>query len=111
MFKEHQGKVKCIEWTDDDSGFVSAGLDGFVIFWKLHPEIFAAHGEKRSGHEKNPQWRYEHKFGKFADLRIKTDSDREVFAVTEDHQIKEITKSKEVFRYEAANAFSQIQAL
>lgn len=26
-FKNHKGKVKSISWFDDDSGFVSAGLD------------------------------------------------------------------------------------
>jgi WD40 repeat protein len=51
VFKEHQAKVKCIEWTDDDSGFVSAGMDCFVIFWKLNPEIFSSHGDKKSGQE------------------------------------------------------------
>jgi hypothetical protein len=42
---------------------------------------------------------------------IKTDSDKEVFAVTEDHQIKEVTKNREVFRYEASNMFSSLVSL
>jgi len=38
VFKEHQGKIKCIQWLDDDSGLISAGLDGTIFVWKLHLE-------------------------------------------------------------------------
>lgn len=29
-FKDHSGKVRCIQWLDDDSGFISGGWDGAV---------------------------------------------------------------------------------
>ena len=35
-FKFHFGKVKCIHWLDDDSGFISGGYDGKVLLWKLY---------------------------------------------------------------------------
>jgi len=43
-FKNHKGRVKTISWFEDDSGFVSAGMDNFIYFWDLknsnNPEYF-----------------------------------------------------------------------
>jgi WD40 repeat protein len=35
QFKGHQGRVKSIAWLEDDSGFISCGWNGDVIFFKL----------------------------------------------------------------------------
>ncbi|KAI9032449.1 hypothetical protein DFJ74DRAFT_764133 [Hyaloraphidium curvatum] len=32
-FREHNGKIKSIQWSDDDSHLVSAGFDGSVFIW------------------------------------------------------------------------------
>lgn len=37
-FKEHVNKVRSITWFDDDSGFVSSGIDGVCLAWKLNPD-------------------------------------------------------------------------
>jgi len=34
-FKIHLGKVRCIDWFEDDSGFVSGGWDGTVNIVKV----------------------------------------------------------------------------
>lgn len=43
-FKNHKGRVKTISWFEDDTGFVSAGLDGMIYIWDLknsnHPEFY-----------------------------------------------------------------------
>ena len=35
IFNEHDGKVRCISWFEDDSGFVSAGWDGKIYVWNI----------------------------------------------------------------------------
>jgi hypothetical protein len=35
QFKAHQNKVRCINWYEDDSGFVSCGADGAIYNWNL----------------------------------------------------------------------------
>jgi WD40 repeat protein len=35
-YKDHNNKPKCIEWFEDDSGFVSCGLDGSIYSCPLH---------------------------------------------------------------------------
>jgi WD40 repeat protein len=46
QFKGHCGRVKCISWLEDDSGFISCGWNGDVIFFKL----------QRSEDEKTPMY-------------------------------------------------------
>jgi cilia- and flagella-associated protein 57 len=38
VFREHMGRVKAIQWLDDDSGLASVGMDGTCIMWRLHPD-------------------------------------------------------------------------
>lgn len=35
VFKGHQGRVTCITWDQDDLGFYTGGIDGFVFYWRL----------------------------------------------------------------------------
>ena len=35
IFNEHEGKVRCISWAEDDSYFVSAGWDGRIYVWNI----------------------------------------------------------------------------
>ena len=44
--KAHQGKVKCIQWLDDDSGFISAGFDASIFLWKLHNDYTLSKDQK-----------------------------------------------------------------
>jgi WD40 repeat protein len=38
-FKAHIGKVRCVQWLDDDSGFISGGWDGSIYMWKLKEDV------------------------------------------------------------------------
>jgi len=44
IYKNHKGKVKSISWFEDDSGFISAGLDQMIYVWDLknsnYPEYY-----------------------------------------------------------------------
>jgi WD40 repeat protein len=33
--KGHNNKVRCIDWYEDDMGFVSCGMDGNAFFYDL----------------------------------------------------------------------------
>ena len=35
-FDSHQGKVQSLSWFEDDSGFISSGLDGNIYVWELN---------------------------------------------------------------------------
>jgi len=105
-FKEHSGKVRCIQWLDDDSGFISGGWDGAVIMWKLHPE--AAIGKDGADKETNPIQRYTLKNVNFSCVANKPDSKSTFYAVGTDKSIKEIEGGKEKLRYEAGVNISQL---
>jgi len=54
-FKGHTDTVKCIEWLEDDSGFISTAKDNELFFWRLHP------GTGDGVHnplEANPVWKF-----------------------------------------------------
>jgi WD40 repeat protein len=36
IYKAHLGPVRCLNWFDDDSGFISGGWDGNVYTWNLY---------------------------------------------------------------------------
>lgn len=119
VFKEHQAKVKCIQWLDDDTGFVSAGMDGAIFVWKLYLDSFwpLSASDKSSVdrldkiRQVNPVFRFDYKYGRFSDIAVKTDSKTCIYAVTEDQMIKEIERGKEVLRYEASNVFSSLASM
>lgn len=84
IFKEHTGKVKSLYWLDDDSGFISAGLDGALLVWRLNVDALVLAGEKPV--EKNPISRFDVKNTRYNDIVIRpSDSSKPiVFAVTDD---------------------------
>jgi WD40 repeat protein len=43
IYKAHLGPVRCLNWLDDDSGFISGGWDGNVYAWKFKVD---KHNEK-----------------------------------------------------------------
>lgn len=45
-FKGHSNRVKSIAWTDDDTGFVTAGMDGAVYEWRLYPKNGVTHAQE-----------------------------------------------------------------
>lgn len=46
------GRVKALQWLDDDSGFASVGQDGTCIMWRLNPDsLDIINGG--SGHDRN----------------------------------------------------------
>jgi len=85
IFKEHVNKVRSITWFEDDSGFVSAGLDGSCVAWKLHSESL----EDRKEQEKlNVLSKISYHGTTFLDVALKTDSKSVYYALTEQKHIK-----------------------
>ena len=52
VFKEHQSRIKCITWMDDDTGFITAALDGSVLVWRLNSDVSGAYDRARGEVEK-----------------------------------------------------------
>jgi len=50
-FKKHSGFIRSICWLEDDSGFVSAGMDENVCLWNLNTPGLTADDKKS-----NPDW-------------------------------------------------------
>lgn len=42
-FQGHDGKVRCISWFEDDSGFISAGWDGKINIWNIKNNMRPEH--------------------------------------------------------------------
>lgn len=42
-YKAHSARVNSIVWNEDDTGFVSCGMDGAVYEWHLYPKAGASH--------------------------------------------------------------------
>lgn len=79
-------------------------MDGSVLVWKLHLDFYSTNfGEKGRVLQTNPVYRFDFKYGRYSDIAVKTESKTCVYAVTEDYQIKEINKGKEIMRYESSN--------
>jgi WD40 repeat protein len=106
-FKDHSGKVRCIQWLDDDSGFISGGWDGAVIMWKLHIDQSSG---KDGSHDKesNPIQKFTLKNVNFSCVANKPDSKSTFYAVGTDKSIKEIENGREKMRYEAGVNISQL---
>ena len=107
MFKEHIGKVKNIQWFDDDSGFASTATDGLALLWRLNPDSLALLSDKRDGEvEKNPYIRFESKQSKINDIALKPESKSLFYLVTEDSLIKEVDNGFEKIRFESPVTYS-----
>ena len=79
--KGHNGKIRSIFWTSDDTKIVSAGMDGAVYEWRIKEF-------KRDGERDNVL-----KSCQYTSVVASTDA-RSIFAVGSDKKLKEITDSQ-----------------
>jgi len=56
----HEGHIKTLTWNEDDSGFVTTGIDRHFGVWQL-PKLKPEHME----HKIAPVWKYEQPLFKF----------------------------------------------
>lgn len=95
IFKGHLGKVRCISWYEDDTGFVSAGWDGNIFSWNL---------KDNNTPETDP---FKHKGTNFSNV-VKVADQNVIYAVGTDKTIKEIGEKGQQKLYEAGITISQI---
>lgn len=93
IYKAHLGPVRCLQWLDDDSGFISGGWDGNVYTWKLI--------SNKKNDKENPAYGFTLKNFQFACVANKPDSKTVVYATGIDKTIKMIDKGVEIQRYDA----------
>jgi hypothetical protein len=107
-------KVRSISWFDDDSGFVSTGIDGVCLAWRLNQDTLQIMNASRSRtmeEEKAPRsyiFKTEYRMGRFVDVAIKSESKNIYYALTEDRHIKEIENGKEKVRFDTGFNYSSI---
>ena len=81
-FQGHDGKVRCISWFEDDSGFISAGWDGKINVWNIKNNL-------------RPEYYFEWKGTNFSWV-FKMQNSQSLYAVGTDKAIREISyKAKE----------------
>ena len=80
--KGHNGKVRCIRWTQDDSKLISCGMDGAVYEWNIG-------SQKREGESVLKSCSY-------TCVAVSPDA-KTVFAVGSDRTLKEITDNQVFF--------------
>lgn len=111
-FKEHVNKVTSINWFDDDTGFVSTGIDGNIIAWKLNQDRVEVGAVKKHQEEEKQVKAYlfksEYRQSKLMDAVVKSESKNAYFTITDDRQIKEIENGKEKSRFESRVNYSSI---
>jgi WD40 repeat protein len=110
-FKEHVNKVNSINWFDDDTGFVSTGIDGTCIAWRLNPdsvEVSNRRGKEEEKVVKNYIYKTDYRNGRFLDVAVKSESKNTYYAITDDRHIKEIENGKERIRFDAGVNYSSI---
>lgn len=93
-YQLHQGHVRCINWMEDDSGFISGGWDGNVFVWKLFTD-------PNDPKDVNPKHAFMIKNFQFASVVNKPDSKSVVYAAGIDKTVKVIDSGKLVMTYEA----------
>jgi len=93
-FIGHLNKVKCIQWDEDDLGFVSSGMDGYIYNWVLSDNLLRL--DERN--EKNVQF----------NSVVKTPGTRTMYAVGSDGIIREIFNGSDTHVYDAGAPLSQI---
>jgi len=89
----HNGKVKSIYWTQDDSRLISAGMDGAVYEWQVKET-------KRTSENVLKSCAYT--------CAVCTADARSIFAVGSDHKLKEISDSNITREFDAACVINQI---
>ncbi|KAI8585396.1 WD40-repeat-containing domain protein [Geranomyces variabilis] len=101
--KGHNGKVRSLFWTQDDSRIVSAGMDGAIYDWALRDLSGSAGsggGIKREGESILKSCNYT--------CAIATADGRSIFAVGSDKTLKEITDSQIVRELESNVVLTQV---
>jgi len=93
-FKLHESKVKCIDWFEDDTGFVSGGWDGSILVCSLKDN-------------KAPLYRFNVKSLQFNSV-VKVPEVDMVYAVGNDKTIKQITKGELTLNYESGVKFNEL---
>lgn len=93
-FKSHIGKVRCIHWFENDSGFVSGGWDGNVYIWSIKDN-------------QKPMFEHKVKNVNFSCVARVPESNI-TYIVGTDKSIKEIDNGTEKLRYEAGVNVSQV---
>lgn len=82
IFNEHESKVRCISWAEDDSYFASAGWDGKIYVWNIKNNT-------------KPEYCFESKGTNFTSV-AKMPYHNSLFAVSSDRMIRELSyKAKE----------------
>ncbi|KAJ3005843.1 Cilia- and flagella-associated protein 57, partial [Thoreauomyces humboldtii] len=99
--KGHNGKVRSLFWTQDDSRIVSAGLDGAIYDWALRDLTGSGgSGIKREGESILKSCNYT--------CAIATGDGRSIFAVGSDKTLKEITDSQIIREQESDVVLTQV---
>ncbi|KAI8907767.1 WD40-repeat-containing domain protein, partial [Powellomyces hirtus] len=99
--KGHNGKVRSLFWTQDDSRIVSAGMDGAIYDWALRDLTGSGgSGIKREGESILKSCNYT--------CAIATADGRSIFAVGSDKTLKEITDSQIVREQESNVVLTQV---
>ena len=78
IFKDHKGKVQSISWFHDDSGFISAGLEGMIFIWDL----------KNSN---KPEYQYHNKGNNISCVEAASEGTKRLFYVGSDKTLREIS--------------------
>ena len=105
------GKVRCISWFEDDSGFVSAGWDGKIFTWDIMDNSkteseFKLKGTNFSSVVKVPDKKTIYEVGTDKCLReISYEAQQDKNAPV-DKAPKETVQAEERVRYEAGINFS-----
>ncbi|KAI9207650.1 WD40-repeat-containing domain protein [Polychytrium aggregatum] len=99
--KGHNGKVRSIYWTNDDSKIVTAGMDGAIYDWLLKDLTGSSGtGVKREGESILKSCSYT--------CAISSPDGKTIFAVGSDRTLKEITDSQIVKEVESDCVYTQI---
>ncbi|KND04574.1 uncharacterized protein SPPG_00295 [Spizellomyces punctatus DAOM BR117] len=99
--KGHNGKVRSLFWTQDDSRIVSAGMDGAIYDWALRDLTgTSGSGIKREGESILKSCSYT--------CAIATTDGRSIFAVGSDKTLKEIIDSQIVREQESDAVLTQV---
>ena len=99
-FKGHSGRVKALTWNEDDTNFVSAGMDGAVYEWRLNSRNSGTHPQEN--HQKGVV---------YSSLILAENSSGEgksIYAVGNDKLLKEFIESNETRRLDTGAMLSQL---
>jgi len=90
-FSKHESGIQHIQWLEDDSGFVSCGLDKKLYFWNLYRRDESQDIKRDAKPE--PKWYFEHNKIMFTSsfaFKEETKGEHVVYATCSDKCIREI---------------------